>query len=549
MPTFSCYDFGESYLQKGFPVNSVHAARFLRLTFSLVFGMVAFGAVADSPVPQAPLELTADNLASVVDPLMAEWVDKRKGPGAVVVVVKRDAQVFAKGYGFADVKARKPFAVDATLVRPGSISKLFTGIAVVQLVDAGRLDLDRDVNGYIDFTIPAPEGGVPVTLRRLLTHRAGFEEHSKEQWTREPEPLGPWLARNLPRRLFPKGDVEAYSNYGVALAGYIVERVSGEPFVSYVQRHILDPLGMSHSTFRQPLPDDLAPLMATGYRGTSDQPPLTFFETVAAPAGGLSATGTDMGRFVRALMNGGALDGARILSEARLDEMMAPNSSTPAGYLGLVFFGTKVAGHDSIGHGGVMMAFFSELTVFPEQGVGIFVSRDGIAEREAAKDTEETPDPATVLAERFLPDPATVIAERFLPKAPQAADAGAATLPSDAGVAGIYHSSRRTESSFTRFSDLMSQRIVKIDSAGNARSFLAIWPFRAQLAIDCKIEQCEVTRASVDLELRPNGPDVTRPQRRLRPYQLPLVPGRTASVLSRAGRFIVVHGQSPRLGD
>jgi CubicO group peptidase (beta-lactamase class C family) len=447
---------------------------FLPLAFAVAFGTVAFRAVADSPVPQAPLELTATSVASVVDPLMADWIDKRKGPGAVVVVATRDAMVFAKGYGFADIEAKKPFTADATLVRPGSISKLFAGIAVMQLVDTGKLDLDRDANGYIDFAIPVPGGGVPVTLRRLLTHRAGFEEHSKELWTREPEPLGPWLARNLPQRLFPKGDVEAYSNYGLALAGYVVERVSGEPFATYVQRHILDPLGMSHSTFRQPLPDDLAPLMAKGYRGTSDTPPLTFFEAIAAPAGGLSATGTDMGRFLRALMNGGALDGARILPKARLDEMMAPSNATPAGYLGLVFFGTKVAGHDAIGHAGATMAFFSNLTLFPEHGVGIFVSRDGIAEVKAAG---EIPDPAAVIADRFMPDPATVIAERFLPKAPQAADARAAALPGEAGVAGIFHWSRRAESSFARFSDLMSQRVLKVDDAGNLRSFLAIWPF------------------------------------------------------------------------
>src|SRR6266849_1126373 len=334
----------------GFSGNSLHVTSFLHLAFSVAFAVMASGADADEAVPQTRLELTAANLASVVDPLMAEWIDKHQGPGAVVVVVTRDGPVFAKGYGFSDIDAKKPFTADATLVRPGSISKLFTGIAVMQLVDAGRLDLDRDVNGYIDFAIPTPPGGVPVTLRRLLTHRAGFEEHSKGLWTRKPEPLGPWLARNLPQRLFPKGDVEAYSNYGVALAGYIVERVSDEPFASYVQRHILDPLGMSHSTFKQPLPDDLAPLMAKGYHGTSDTPPLAFFEMVAAPAGGLSATGTDMGSFIGALMNGGAHDGASILSKARLDEMMAPNSSTPAGYLGLVFFGTKVAGHDAIGH-------------------------------------------------------------------------------------------------------------------------------------------------------------------------------------------------------
>ena len=108
-------------------------------------------------------------------------------------------------------------------------------------------------------------------------------------------------------------------------------------------------------------------------------PPLAF-ETIVAPAGGLSATGTDIGRFIRALMNGGELDGARILSKARLDEMMAPANATPAGYLGLVFFGGKVADRDAIGHDGETMTFFSDLRIFPAQGIGVFVSRDGIGD-------------------------------------------------------------------------------------------------------------------------------------------------------------------------
>jgi hypothetical protein len=337
----------------------------------------------------------------------------------------------------------------------------------MQLVDAGTLDLDCDVNEYIDFAIPAPDGGVPVTLRRLLTHRAGFEEHAKGLFSRnrEPEPLGRWLAENLPQRIFPNGDVEAYSNYGFALAGYIVERVSGEPFAAYVQRHILDPLGMRHSTFRQPLPDDLAPLMAKGYR-SSDAWPLGFFETIAAsPAGALSSTATDMGRFIRALINGGALDGARILPKARLDEMIAPGNATPGGYLGLVFFGAKVAGHDAIGHGGATLAFFSGLTIFPDQGIGIFVSRDGMGEITAVKDLDA------------LPNPAKTIAERFLPGTPDAGNARANVFSSNAGVAGVYHPSRRAESSWTRLSEFASQRVAKVDSAGNVRSSLAIWPF------------------------------------------------------------------------
>jgi CubicO group peptidase (beta-lactamase class C family) len=447
-------------------VKSVHAARLLRVTLAMAIGMAAaFGAAAETIVPQAPPDLTASNVASVLYSPMAEWIGKRKGPGAVVVVVTRDATVFARGYGFSDIDAGKEFSADATLVRPGSISKLFTGIAVMQLVDLGRLDLDRDVNGYIDFAIPTPEGGVAVTLRRLLTHRAGFEEHLKGLFSRssEPEPLGRWLRKNLPRRLFPNGDVEAYSNYGMALAGYIVERVSGEPYADYVQRHILDPLHMSHSTFRQPLPDDLAPLMAKGYR-ISDKPPLGFFETIsAAPAGALAATAADMGRFIRALLNGGELDGVRILPKARLDEMMAPANATPAGYLGLVFFGTKLAGHDSVGHEGGTMTFFSDLRIFPEQGIGVFVSRDGIG---AAPDQ--------------IPNPARAIARRFLPKVTEEA-----AFPADADVAGIYHSSRREESSFIRFNDLMTQRLIRNDGAGNARSLSASWPFGEGRLLKC----------------------------------------------------------------
>ena len=384
----------------------------------------------------------------------------------MVVVVTRDGTVFAKGYGFADIAARKPFTSDKTLVRPGSISKLFTAIAVMQLVDAGRLDLDRDVNAYIDFAIPTPQGGVPVTLRRLLTHRAGFENHLKGLFSRgpEPEPLGRWLAKSLPPRLFPTGDVEAYSNYGFALAGYIVERVSGEAFASYIGRHILDPLGMRHSTFQQPLPDELAPLMAKGAR-TSDTPPIPFFETIIAPAGALSATGSDIGRFMRALLNGGELDGVRILPKHRLDEMMAPAHATPAGYLGLAFFGAKIAGHDAIGHGGETMTFFSALNLLPKQGIGIFVSRDGNGEMTSLEQLDA------------IPDPTALIADRFLPKAPQPSDALIA-LPGNADIAGVYQPSRRQDSSFMRLADLMMfQRVLEVESDGNLRSFSTLWPF------------------------------------------------------------------------
>jgi hypothetical protein len=224
---------------------------------------------------------------------------------------------------------------------------------------------------------------------------------------------------------------------------------------------------MRHSTFAQPLPSDLAPLMAKGYR-TSDRPPLAAFETIVAPPGALSATGADMGRFLRALLNGGALDGARILPKARLDEMMAPASATPAGYLGLVFIGTKVAGHDAIGHDGETMTFFSDLKIFPEHGLGIFVSRDG------------TGDIGGTSAISALP---AAIARRLLPRVPEAAVAPAAALPGEAAVAGIYQVSRRAESSLVRLSALVSQTVIKIDHDGKARLFAALFPFGEGVAL------------------------------------------------------------------
>jgi hypothetical protein len=216
----------------------------------------------------------------------------------------------------------------------------------------------------------------------------------------------------------------------------------------------------------QPLPDDLAPLMARGYR-RSDLPPQGFFESIAmSPAGALSSTGTDMGRFIRALMNGGTLDGVRIRSKARLDEMTAPGDATPGHSLGLVFFRLKVAGHEVIEHGGARLSFFSSLSFFPEQGIGIFVSRNGIGD---IKKPQDVPNPAAAVARRLLPKPQDA-------KPPEAANARAVAFGSD-GLAGTYHASRRGDSSAVRMNELMSQLVIRVDGAGDLGVSPAIWPF------------------------------------------------------------------------
>src|SRR5690242_14907620 len=187
---------------------------------------------SSAPTPEtspAPV-LTKQDFETFLDALIPSQLQTRNIAGAVVSVVKDGQTLFQKGYGYADLDAKKSVQPDQTLFRPGSISKLFTATAVMQLVEQGKLDLDRDVNEYIDFTIPKtyPE---PVTLRRLLTHTAGFEETLKNLFVAREidlKPIGTYLANELPARIFPPGKIPSYSNYGFALAGYIVERVSGE---------------------------------------------------------------------------------------------------------------------------------------------------------------------------------------------------------------------------------------------------------------------------------------------------------------------------------
>jgi CubicO group peptidase (beta-lactamase class C family) len=425
------------------------------------------GARADAP-STAPLEFTQTNLEQAIDPLVRDWIGDRKAAGAVVVVATRDRVFLAKGYGRASANPKGPLTADATLIRPGSISKLFTAIAVMQLVDQGKLDLDRDVNDYLDFPVPTPEGGVPVTLRRLLRHRAGFEEHVKNLFSRDPVPtaLGLWLRRALPQRIFPNGDVTAYSNYGFALAGYVVERASGESFPDYVRRRILAPLGMTRSTFRQPPPAELAAMMAEAF-GAQDHP-LGYFETVfPSPAGALSATGADMGRFMQALLNGGALDGARILPRGRLDEMTSlQGDQTEAGYLGLAFMAYTEQGYDTIGHAGGTMAFSSNLRLFPEQGFGVFVSFDGIG---GAKPPPSIP---------------RAIAEKFLPTPPATAPTPAAKFADDPRIEGVWRTTRRAETTFVKVAELFSQRYVRSDGRGGLAVAPAIWPFGQRRAMN-----------------------------------------------------------------
>jgi CubicO group peptidase (beta-lactamase class C family) len=406
----------------------------------------------EAVTPTAP-RLTAPDVEAWLDGYLPYALERGDVAGAVVVVVKDGQVLVKKGYGYADVKRRLPVDPDVTLFRPGSVSKLFTWTAVMQLVEQGKLDLDRDVNGYLDFKIP-PAFGKPITLRNCMTHTPGFEEVGKNLFTDDSVHIPSneaFLKEWIPNRIFPPGQVPAYSNYATALAGYIVQRVSGEPFEAYVEHHIFEPLGMKHATFRQPLPPAIRQDMAQGYPAASED--VKPFElVVAAPAGSLSASGADMARFMIAHLQNGRFGDATILQPETAKLMHGtPLTILPAvNRMVLGFYETNRNGHRAIAHGGDSFWFHSDLHLFIDDGVGIFISMNSPGKDGAAGPIRGA------LFEQF--------ADRYLPAGAPTGRVDAKTAHEHARMmAGTYESSRRSASNFFTVTDLLGPAKVVVN--------------------------------------------------------------------------------------
>ena len=297
--------------------------------------------------------------------------------GAVVVVVKDGQVLTERSFGYSDVKKQTPIDPKTTLFRPGSISKLFTWTAVMQQVQAGKINLDADINTYLDFKIP-PAFGKPITMRDLMTHRPGFEESVKYLISEDQQhvtPLDKALKRWVPARVYAPGTIPAYSNYGASLAGYIVQRVSGQPFDDYVEQHIFQPLGMAHSSFRQPLPPALAPHLSNGYQLASQEPHP--YEIIPlSPAGALAATGDDMAKFMIAQLN----QGGPLLNVQTAQYMHKVNDTPIPGMPGMAlgFYHEDRNGLNIIGHGGDTDWFHSDLHLYLDKDVGFFISLNSL---------------------------------------------------------------------------------------------------------------------------------------------------------------------------
>lgn len=400
-------------------------------------------------------QLTRADLEAWLDGLLPYALQRGDVAGGVVVVVKGGEVLLQKGYGYADVEKKIPVDPERTLFRAGSVAKLFTETAVMQQVEQGKLDLDTDINTYLDFKIPAAFGK-PVTLRNLMTHAGGFEELARGLMNSDPEAFEPnleiYVKGMKPARIFPPGEVPSYCNYCLTLAGYIVQRVSGEPFDNYLDRHIFSPLGMQRSTFRQPLPEQFVADMSKGYKVASG--PAFYFELIGpAPAGSLATTGSDMARFMIAHLQEGGGEASLLQPQtARLMHTSMFRATPPSNGMALGFFEGSRNERRIIEHGGDTQFFHSQLVLFMDEGVGLFMSFNSSGKDGAVGGIRQA------LFEQFT--------DRYFP-APLPQEPTVATAVEHARqVAGMYASSRRAQTTFYSALSLLGQTRITANEDG-----------------------------------------------------------------------------------
>lgn len=335
-------------------------------------------------LPAAAAEtIEAESVESFFDRAIPTALDEFGIPGATVSVVHDGKPVFVDAYGMADLERGLPFDAGSTLVRIASITKTFTWTAIMQLAERGLVDLDTDVNSYLDSVQVPAAWGAPVTLRHLMTHTAGFEDRTIELAARTPDdliPLNEYLARTMPQRILPPGVMTAYSNFGAGLAGQIVADVTGMPYEDYISAHILEPLDMSHTVAVEPVPTLSEVDMARSYSTVDGE--LVVHPTdldLLPPDGVISSTAEDMSHYMLAHLEGGTYQGASILETDSLERMhedaFVPSPGVDGWTLG--FKVRTLEGHRAVMHDGSWEEFLSAMVLVPDADLGVFVAFNG----------------------------------------------------------------------------------------------------------------------------------------------------------------------------
>ena len=327
-----------------------------------------------------------------------EILHRRPAVGLALGVIRDGRLVFFHGHGLADIASHTPITED-TVFRIGSVTKTITAIAVMQLWEQGRVDLDAAANDYLRAfkLVPASEGWHPSTVRHLLTHTAGIPDVRRlsdllhagltPSDGRPPllnvafgQPL-PSLAeyyRGRLRVVVEPGSAFAYSNHGYATLGQIVEDVSGEPLDRYLREHIFEPLGMADTDLVRSR--RVAPRLATGYvLRSGGASPVADRDWIGAAGGGVYSTPRDMARYAAALLGGGANEHGRVLQPSTLattfEPHFQPHWRVPG--MGLGFFRGEIADHPVVFHDGILPGFNAELLMAPDDGIGVFAVTNG----------------------------------------------------------------------------------------------------------------------------------------------------------------------------
>jgi CubicO group peptidase (beta-lactamase class C family) len=399
-----------------------------------------------TPIP--PVELEA-----LVDGVVREAMATSHIAGAAVSVVQDGQVVLKKGYGFA--APGRPVDPDLTLFRVGSISKTFTWIALMKEVEAGRMRLSAPIDLYLPEPLQIRDQGFaqPILVRDLMTHSAGFEDRTLGQlFEKNPDrirPLADYLREERPRRVRPPGQVSAYSNYGAMLAGEATSYENGHPYQDLIDSEIIQPLGLAHTTFREPyparsdlptpMPASLAADVSTGYRWAAGtwRPQAFEFVTQGAPAGAASSTAGDMARYMLMILNGGQLDGATIYGPATAAGFRATLFSNAPGVNGWDDGFMEFAlpgGFRGVGHDGDTLWFHSSMVTVPALNLGIFVTTN----------TDTGPVLAATLPDRIV--------ERFYAPPSVSPRPGVPALVDDRSVyAGTYLNDRRPYHGLEKF--------------------------------------------------------------------------------------------------
>jgi CubicO group peptidase (beta-lactamase class C family) len=369
--------------------------------------------IAPSPSPSssapvaAPRAIDAADLSAYVDGLVEAGMHREGIAGVTVAVVDRQGPLLLRGYGIAELDSRRPVTPDRTLFRIASISKTFTYLLGLKLVDSGRLKLDAPVNDYLPDALKLPDDGFkPVLVRHLFTHAAGYEDSAMGHLFTDRStgvlPLQTYLIEHRPVRVRAPETHAVYSNYSVALLGAVVAHVEGTDFETLAERRLFGPMGMNLTTFREPLPESdprrvpprFLGLWSQGFERKGGGFKAQKFEHIAqiAPAGGASSAAADMARYLRMMINGGTLDGVAVLSPSEFSRLQgeplfrnAPNG--PGFSYG--FFKRRYGQVDSLEHGGATSWFHSNFVAVPALGVGIFVSTNTNTGRNFAAELPE----------------------------------------------------------------------------------------------------------------------------------------------------------------